>query len=194
MPSSSPRSPIRRSPWRSSWQTRCPNRLPFDRTAAILRLVRERTTVSAPAILAADTSYRDCPWRFLITTVLPGVSWYAARQQWTPEDRSTLWWELGRAVAALHTLHFPNCGEIEPTGMVLAGTSYPLALAARARRRIADPGHAARFLALLAARTEAFAPSARPVPRPRRPQSLQPVGRTRRSDRPLAPDWPPRFR
>jgi len=135
---------------------------PFDRTAAILRLVRERTAVPVPTVLAADTSYRDCPWRYLITTALPGVRWHDARQYWTPDDQADLWGQLGRAAAALHTLHFPGYGEIGPDGRVLDGATYPVALAERAWRQIGEPRHAALFLAVLDARAEAFAQASRP--------------------------------
>src|SRR3954467_15353432 len=46
---------------------------PFDRTAAILRLVRAQTAVPVPEALAWDATYREWPWRYLITTVSAGV-------------------------------------------------------------------------------------------------------------------------
>ena len=99
-----------------------------------------------PEALAWDTSYRAWPWRYLITTALPGVRWSVARQGWTPEVRRDVWAQLGRAVAELHRLRFPACGEIGANGAVVNGADYPVALAARAYRRIADPGHAALFV------------------------------------------------
>lgn len=133
---------------------------PFDRTAAILRLVRQQTALPVPEALAHDMSYRDAPWRYLLATALPGQPWHLARRDWTNDERRDAWASLGRAVAALHTLHFPACGEIGADGAVLDGADYPDALAARARRRIADPDHAARFLALLAERHDLFAVAA----------------------------------
>lgn len=130
---------------------------PFDRTAAILRLVREQTALPVPTVLACDVSYRDWPWRFLLTTALPGIRWSDARPHWSPDDQRDLWGELGQAVAALHGLHFPACGEIDPAGAVLDGAPYHAALAARAQRRIADPRHTETFLAVLADRADAFA-------------------------------------
>lgn len=130
---------------------------PFDRTAAILALVAAQTTVPVPTALAHDVSYRDFPWRYLVTTALPGIAWHAARQQWSPTDRRMLWSELGGAVAALHTIRFPSCGEIGPDGAILAGSDFRDALAARAERRIADRRHLATFLDLLAAYADAFA-------------------------------------
>ena len=130
---------------------------PFDRTAALLRLVREQTALPVPAVLACDVSYRGWPWRFLLTTALPGLRWSDARPQWSPNDRRDLWGQLGRAVAALHGLHFPACGEIDPAGAVVDGAPYHAALAARAQWRIADPRHAATFLAVLAEHADAFA-------------------------------------
>jgi aminoglycoside phosphotransferase (APT) family kinase protein len=130
---------------------------PFDRTAAILRLVREQTAVPVPTVLACDVSYRDWPWRFLLTTALPGIRWSEACRHWTPTDRRDTWAQLGETVAALHSLRFPACGEIGPDGAVLSGEPYRAALAARARRRIADQRHMAIFLAVLDERADAFA-------------------------------------
>jgi aminoglycoside phosphotransferase (APT) family kinase protein len=135
---------------------------PFERTAAILRLVREQTTVPVPEVLAWDTAYGEWPWRYLIMGALPGVRWNVACRQWTPEAQRDAWAQLGDAVAVLHTLRFPACGEIGADGVVVAGEDYPAALAARARRRIADPGHAAHFLAVLEARAGLFAGAAAP--------------------------------
>lgn len=126
---------------------------PFDRTAATLRLVRERTALPVPEPLVCDTAYRDLPWRYLITTVLPGTPWRLARLGWTAAELGEAQAALGRAVAALHALRFPAHGEIGADGRVADGAAgYAAALAARAGRRIAAPEHAARFLTLLAER------------------------------------------
>lgn len=129
---------------------------PFDRTAAILRLVYDQAAVPVPEPLAWDTSYREWPWRYLIMTALPGVRWSVARQAWTQGDRRDVWKQLGRAVAELHRLRFPAYGETGADGTVLEGEDYLRALIARARRRIADPGHAALFVRAVEARADFF--------------------------------------
>ena len=129
---------------------------PFERTAAILRLVRVHTTVPVPEPLAQDISYRDYPWRYAIMTALPGVSWQTARQDWTMEAQCDAWAELGRAVAALHTIMFPACGEIGEAGEVIDGQPYAAALVARAGRRIADQRHRDLFLRVLDDRAALF--------------------------------------
>ena len=129
---------------------------PFDRTAAILRLVRAQTALPVPEPLAQDVSYRDSPWRWGITTRLPGIAWATARQGWSAAERDSAWAALGRAVAALHAITFPVCGEIGTDGAVIDGQPYAAALAARAARRIANESHRAFFLDLLTARADLF--------------------------------------
>ena len=50
---------------------------PFDRTAAILALVNEQTTVPTAKVLAVDTSYEKWPWRYIVTTLVGGKEWAA---------------------------------------------------------------------------------------------------------------------
>src|SRR5436190_15754858 len=45
---------------------------PFDRTAALLHMVRAETDVPVPEVLAADVSYKEWPWRYMIKTYVPG--------------------------------------------------------------------------------------------------------------------------
>lgn len=135
---------------------------PFERTAAILRLVRACTAVPVPEPLAQDVSYRDYPWRYAIMTALPGVPWQAARRDWTMAARRDAWAELGRAVAALHTITFPACGEVGAAGAVLDGQPYAAALAVRAGRRLTEPRQRDMFLRVLADRSVIFRESQQP--------------------------------
>lgn len=135
---------------------------PFERTAAILRLVRARIAVPVPEPLAQDVSYREYPWRYAIMTALPGVPWQIARQSWMATARRDAWAELGRAATALHTIAFPVRGEIGADGAVLDGAPYAAALAARASRRIADRRHSALFLGVIEERRAIFAEAPAP--------------------------------
>jgi aminoglycoside phosphotransferase (APT) family kinase protein len=128
---------------------------PFDRTAAINRLVRGRTTVPTPEVLAADVSYRDWPWRYLVTTYTEGVTWEAGLAS-DATERGELYQQFGRLVAQLHTVRFPGYGEIDAGGRVVGDAPVIDALIERARRRIADRRHADLFASLLRERVYLF--------------------------------------
>jgi len=135
---------------------------PFDRTAAINRLVRGRTTVPTPEVLAADVSYRDWPWRYLVTTYTEGVTWEAGLASDATERRD-LYRQFGQLAAELHTVHFPAYGEIDADGRVASAASVSDALIARARRRIADRHHADLFASLLRERVYLFNDAPKPA-------------------------------
>jgi aminoglycoside phosphotransferase (APT) family kinase protein len=122
----------------------------FDRTAAIAGLVRSRTDVATFDVLAVDVTYRAWPWRYIVMTRVPGVAWREVR------SARNLYTALGEAVGRLHGIRFPACGEIGPDGHVLGGDIFHTALVERARRRIANPKHAALFVASLRERTALF--------------------------------------
>lgn len=103
----------------------------FERSAAIVQLVRSRSAVQTFEVLAVDTSANRWPWHYLITTWCSGQ----------------VWSEM--SYAKKRNQRLATCGEIAPDGKVLAGTSYATALARRARQRIANPAHADLFLAVL---------------------------------------------
>jgi aminoglycoside phosphotransferase (APT) family kinase protein len=130
---------------------------PFDRTATILRRVRAQTMLPVPEPLAHDCSAAAVPWRWSITTRLPGHRWSDVRRGWSASEHADAWAALGRAVAALHSLTFAAYGEIDATGAVSIGRPYAAALATRAALRIADRDHRARFVDLLAERADLFA-------------------------------------
>jgi len=129
---------------------------PFDRTAAINRIVRGQTTVPTPEALAADVSYRDWPWRYLVTTHNEGATWTETASSLDVAARRDLYRQLGQAVAQLHTIHFPAYGEIGVDGRVSEGYSLVAALEGRARRRVANPHHADLFVGLLRDRAHLF--------------------------------------
>jgi aminoglycoside phosphotransferase (APT) family kinase protein len=129
---------------------------PFNRTAAIARLVRERTDIPTFEVLAVDVSYRVWPWRYLITTCVPGETWSEVVPKLKPHEAQAIYYQLGRAVAAIHTLRFPACGEIGADGVVAPGAPYLSVLIGRARRRIASAQHADLFISLAMERAELF--------------------------------------
>ena len=129
----------------------------FERTAAVHRRVAAATGVPLPLVLAADSSGRRGPWRYLVRTYVPGEEWAAVRLRLTAVERAGALAQIGRAVAALHTLAFPAFGELTGNGAVTPAGPWPAALAARAGRSIADPDRAAFFLDVLNARAADFA-------------------------------------
>jgi len=136
---------------------------PFDRTAAINRLVRGRTTVPTPEVLAADVSYRGGPWRYLVTTYIEGMTWTEAGPTIDAPERRDLYRQFGRLVAELHTVHFPAYGEIDAGGRVVGDAPIIDALIERARRRIADRRHADLFASLLRERVYLFDDASEPA-------------------------------
>jgi aminoglycoside phosphotransferase (APT) family kinase protein len=122
----------------------------FDRTAAIARLARSRGEVATFDVLAVDVTYRAWPWRYLVMTRVPGVAWREVRPS------HALYTALGEVVGRLHGIRFPECGEIGAYGQVLGGNNYHRALVERVHRRIANPAHAALFVALLRERATLF--------------------------------------
>ncbi len=159
---------------------------PFDRTATLNRLVRGQTDVPTYEVLAADVSYARWPWRYLVTTVVSGMTWAEARPLLSPAALRDLYPQLGRSVAALHGIPFTRFGEPvanvtapSPDQLVAQGDGSPgigaeapsvahrdglaqrvdyiEALARRARSRIANPSHADLFVDLLRERRRLFA-------------------------------------
>ena len=104
---------------------------PFDRSAAIHRLVSDQTDIPMPAVLAADTSYRLWPWRFFIKAHIPGEEWAVLRHRLDPAQLHDASAQFGHAVAQLHRIRFPSFGELDDDGCI--GHSQPLLAALRER-------------------------------------------------------------
>jgi len=109
---------------------------PFDRTAALHRLVAARTTVPMPEVLAVDVSYQAWPWRYFIKAHIPGQEWVVARQQMNVEELSDAYRQIGSAVAQLHRIDFPTFGELAADGTAQRDEPYLTALAERAQHLI----------------------------------------------------------
>jgi aminoglycoside phosphotransferase (APT) family kinase protein len=136
---------------------------PFDRTEAIVALVRRHTSVPTFNVLACDVSYREWPWRYMVMTHMPGTTWRAAQPDRVLETQRGLYQALGHAVGQLHTIHFPAFGEIDTSGGVSSGSLLISALEQRAVRRIVDARHVALFSSVLRERAAAFAQAPGPV-------------------------------
>ncbi|MCC7369284.1 MAG: aminoglycoside phosphotransferase family protein [Chloroflexi bacterium] len=129
----------------------------YDRTAFIQRLVRAQTTLPIPEVVAVDVSERRWPWRYLITTMLPGQEWAVVRRTLSPDDLAACHHQLGDAVGQLHTIRFPVFGEIGTEDAVVTHRSWPTALVTRAHTLIRDARLCEHFLSLVAERTELLA-------------------------------------
>lgn len=130
---------------------------PFDRTAMLHSLVRARTTLTMPEILAVDVSCRAWPWRYLVKTHVPGQEWAEARQRMNAQELCDAYQQIGEAVAQLHAIRFPAFGELSVGGNVQGGgVPYLTALRGRAGRFIESERLRALFLALLDERAHLF--------------------------------------
>jgi Ser/Thr protein kinase RdoA (MazF antagonist) len=130
---------------------------PFDRTVVINRLVREKTRAPVPEVLAADVSYRDWPWRYLIMTYEHGETLASLRPLLKPANINAVHQSIGEVVAELHSLLFPAFGEVGSDGAIVDPTSYLTAILARAERRIGAPPYRQLFASVLAERADVFA-------------------------------------
>lgn len=122
----------------------------FDQTAAIYQHVVQHCDIPIPEVIAADVSYQNWPWRYLIQTYLHGEEWAASRLSMDREQRSSAYWQIGEAVAKIHSLRFPTFGEIVVDGAILAKQSCLEAIKERANTRIIAPELYSFFLSVLA--------------------------------------------
>lgn len=129
---------------------------PFDRTAALYRLVSERTTIPMPLVLAVDVSYAAWPWRYLVKTHIPGWEWHAVRQHMNAPELSLAHQQIGSAVAQLHNIHFPAFGDIRIEGTIQGDSPFLPALKERARQSIRDERLCEIFLSALDQRKSLF--------------------------------------
>lgn len=121
----------------------------FDRSAAIIRLVRTHTNVPNSGVIAADVAYGRWPWRYMISTYQPGQSWHTVRPHLNAAELRDAYRQIGEAVATLHGIPFAQFGDVAPDGTVPFGQPYIPAFTERARRRIPNRAYAERFISLL---------------------------------------------
>jgi fructosamine-3-kinase len=150
----------------------------FERTARLHEIVRSQTTVPVAEVLAADASYARWPWRYLVTTILPGREWAAVRPTLDAAALADVHAQLGDAVGQLHAIRLPAFGDVPDDPSTAADTDladtasptrpprpaplarpptrlpWPEALAARARAMITHPALLDTFLDVLEARAD----------------------------------------
>ena len=136
----------------------------FSREAAIQRRVARETAVPVCEALAVDDSCQRFPWRYLMMAHAPGMAWRDGLKRMSPHARHDIFRQLGEATAALHSLCYPQFGEVDSAsplslwGKGLGEEADCLsALTARAWRRIANPAHADLFATVLQAHAGDFA-------------------------------------
>ncbi|MDQ3930952.1 MAG: phosphotransferase [Chloroflexota bacterium] len=122
---------------------------PFERTAALHRLVRQRTTVPLPEVLAVDVSYRRWPWRYMVKTHVGGEEWSAVYPRLEGYELDDAYRQIGDAVAQLHGITFQGFGELSDEGTISSGAAHVVALAERAKMRIPSERSLELFLGLL---------------------------------------------
>jgi hypothetical protein len=128
----------------------------FDRTAMLHRMVAQQTAIPMPDILAVDVSYAIWPWRYLVRTHIPGQEWYSVRQGMDKAELQQAYWQIGSAVAQLHSIQFPSFGNITLGGTILGDFSIIPALEARAQHSIRDKRLCEIFLSALDQRKGLF--------------------------------------
>lgn len=126
----------------------------FERTAAVSR-VAHRAGAPVAAVLAADTSFRDGPWAYLLQEHVSGRQWREVRPLLDSEQVKAAHREIAAAVLAVQSVHFGSFGELDRSCKP-AGTDAPDALRERARLRIARPGAYDLFLAVLEREVDLF--------------------------------------
>ncbi|NHZ72411.1 MAG: phosphotransferase [Aquificales bacterium] len=126
-----------------------PYACPFDRTAALHRLVTAQTTIPMPEVIAVDVSYQKRPWRYMIKAHVPGDEWATVRHQMDAEQLSSAYRQMGNAVAQLHTIQFPAFGELAADGQIQTGQPYLTALRERANGFIENPRLRDAFFSVL---------------------------------------------
>jgi aminoglycoside phosphotransferase (APT) family kinase protein len=129
----------------------------FDRTVSIHQMVAKGTDIPLPEIIAADISYQKWPWRYLISTYLPGKEWATIQSQMDPADLRNAYRQLGKAIGQLHCIAFPSIGEINASGQVeQPDPSCLSALRRRALKLIRSPRLQYAFLVALEQRSDCF--------------------------------------
>jgi aminoglycoside phosphotransferase (APT) family kinase protein len=130
---------------------------PFERTARLHRLVKAKTTIPMPEVLAADTSCSRFPWRYMIKTFVPGQQWVDILPGMNFEQRESVYRQFGAAVAELHAINFSGFGGLEDDASLQKPQPLLSALIERARVFIHEPRLLELFLETLQQHQDWFA-------------------------------------
>ncbi len=122
---------------------------PFERTAAFTQLVKNRTALPMPDVLALDTSLSRWPWRYLIRTYIPGQPWGVIRETLSPEEQADAYRQIGAAVAQLHSARLPAFGELGDDGNLIEALEFLPAFRQHSQRVIRNPGLRELFLTVI---------------------------------------------
>lgn len=129
-----------------------PYAYPFDRTAYWHQIVRERTSIPMPEIVAVDVSYAVYPWRYLIKTFIPGDVWADVRGKLQGEDLKQAYNQIGQAVGELHQIIFEHFGDVDQAN----DGNFFMTLIERVAANIGHKAIREEFLALLEANQNLF--------------------------------------
>ncbi len=129
----------------------------FERTAALHRMVQERTSIAMPEVIAADESCQKWPWHYFIKIFIPGSEWASVEKQEPAISLNPARARLGSAVAEMHQIAFSGFGELYGRASVPEPLSYPEALEKRVRKMIHSLEGQDFILDALAARADLFA-------------------------------------
>ena len=106
----------------------------YERTAMVTALARAAGTPT-PAVLAADTSCRAGPWRYLLVEHVEGLEWRQLRGRLDDAEVKSAHRQIASAVLAMQSVHFTSFGETDGMGQP-AGDDLLTALRHRAELRI----------------------------------------------------------
>jgi aminoglycoside phosphotransferase (APT) family kinase protein len=130
---------------------------PFERTASLHHLVKAKTKIPMPEVLAADTSCSRFPWRYMVKTFMPGQQWVDILPGLNFEQRVSVYKQFGAAVSELHTIDFSGFGSLEDDASLQKQQPLLSALTERARVFIHEPRLLKLFLETLQQHQDWFA-------------------------------------
>ncbi|RPI83502.1 MAG: aminoglycoside phosphotransferase family protein [Chloroflexi bacterium] len=129
---------------------------PFERTAALYRLVADRTNITVPEVFSADETCTELPWKYLILQHIQGIEWANIHRTLRPDELKAAYSEIGVAAAQLHTIRFSNFGEISVSGIVEKTCSFQDAFRERAQAFIKDEAFFEFFMSVFEHRKYLF--------------------------------------
>jgi Phosphotransferase enzyme family len=93
----------------------------YERTAMLTGLARS-LDVPVPDILAADDSFNDRRWRYLIAEHIDGIPWRQLRPRLAADQVAAVHRQLAAALLAVQSVVFAGFGELDRSGQPPAGS------------------------------------------------------------------------